>query len=80
MTADPDALRDHLNELRLQGGTYRTIAAAAAVAPTTVHDLVVGAAPEQAALLGRCSPSPVTNCRKAAWTPEAPGSGCAPCT
>jgi hypothetical protein len=42
MTADPGALRDHLNELRLHGGTYRTIAAAAAVAPTTVHDLAIG--------------------------------------
>jgi hypothetical protein len=42
MTADPDALRDHLNELRRHGGTYRTIAAAAAVAPTTVDDLAVG--------------------------------------
>ena len=42
MTADPDALRDHLNELRLHGGTYRTIGAAAAVAPTTVHDLAIG--------------------------------------
>jgi hypothetical protein len=42
MTADPDALRDHLNELRQHGGTYRSIAAAAAVAPTTVHDLAVG--------------------------------------
>lgn len=37
MTVGPDALRDHLNELRLHGGTYRTIAAAAAAAPTTVH-------------------------------------------
>ena len=42
MTADPDALRDHLKELRQHGGTYRAIAAAAAVAPTTVHDLAVG--------------------------------------
>ena len=42
MTADPDALRDHLNELRQHGGTYRTIAAAAAVGPTTVHELAVG--------------------------------------
>ena len=42
MTADPDVLRDHLNELRQHGGTYRSIAAAAAVAPTTVHDLAVG--------------------------------------
>ena len=42
MTADPDALRDHLHELRLHGGTYRTIAEAATVAPTTVHDLAIG--------------------------------------
>jgi hypothetical protein len=42
MTADPDAVRDHLQDLRLHGGTYRTIAAAAAVAPTTVHDLASG--------------------------------------
>jgi hypothetical protein len=40
--AGPGAVRDHLNELRQQGGTYRAIAAAAAVAPTTVHDLAVG--------------------------------------
>ena len=42
MTANPGALRYHLNELRQHGGTYRAIAAAAAVAPTTVHDLAVG--------------------------------------
>jgi hypothetical protein len=42
MTTDPDALRDHLTELRLHGGTYRSIAAAAAVASTTVHDLAIG--------------------------------------
>src|SRR6516164_11031485 len=40
--AGPGAVRDHLNELRQHGGTYRAIAAAAAVAPTTVHDLAVG--------------------------------------
>ena len=40
--AGPGTVRNHLNELRQQGGTYRTIAAAAAVAPTTVHDLAVG--------------------------------------
>src|ERR1700757_1445442 len=42
MTAAPDALRDHLNELRQHGGKYRAIATAAAVAPTTVHNLAVG--------------------------------------
>ncbi len=40
--AGPGAVRDHLNQLRQHGGTYRTIAAAAAVAPTTGHDLAVG--------------------------------------
>jgi hypothetical protein len=40
--AVPRAVRDHLNQLRQQGGTYRTIAAAAAVAPTTVHNLAIG--------------------------------------
>jgi hypothetical protein len=40
--ADPGTVRDHLNELRQHGGTYRAIAAAAAVAPTTVHDFAVG--------------------------------------
>jgi hypothetical protein len=40
--AGPGAVRDHLNQLRQHGGTYRSIAAAAAVAPTTVHDLAVG--------------------------------------
>jgi hypothetical protein len=47
-TASPDqpdagsSVRDHLNQLRQHGGTYRSIAAAAAVAPTTVHDVVIG--------------------------------------
>ncbi len=40
--ADPSAVRDHLNQLRQHGGTYRTIAAAGAVAPTTVHNLAIG--------------------------------------
>ena len=40
--AGPSAVRDHLNRLLQHGGTYRTIAAAAAVAPTTVHDLAAG--------------------------------------
>jgi len=40
--AGPGAVRNHLNQLRQLGGTYRTIASAAAVAPTTVHDLAAG--------------------------------------
>jgi plasmid maintenance system antidote protein VapI len=37
-----DAVRDHLDQLRQRGGTYRSIAAAAAVAPATVHELANG--------------------------------------
>jgi hypothetical protein len=40
--AVPNAVRDQLQQLRQRGGTYRSIAAAAAVAPTTVHDLATG--------------------------------------
>jgi hypothetical protein len=40
--AGSGAVRDHLNQLRQHGGTYRSIAAAAAVGPTTVHELAAG--------------------------------------
>jgi plasmid maintenance system antidote protein VapI len=39
--AGPEA-RDHVRRLRQDGATYRGIATAAGVAPTTVHDLVSG--------------------------------------
>jgi plasmid maintenance system antidote protein VapI len=38
----PGTARDHVRRLRQGGGTYRGIAAAAGLAPTTVHDLVSG--------------------------------------
>jgi hypothetical protein len=38
----PGTARDHVRRLRQGGGTYRGIAAAAGIAPTTVHDLVSG--------------------------------------
>ena len=41
----PGAARDHARRLREDGGTYRGIAAAAGLAPTTVHDLVSGRRP-----------------------------------
>ncbi len=41
-SGQPDAVRDHLYQLRQHGGTYRSIAAAAAIAPTTVHNLAIG--------------------------------------
>ena len=41
----PGAARDYARRLREDGGTYRGIAAAAGLAPTTVHDLVSGRRP-----------------------------------
>ena len=38
----PTAVWDQVRRLRDQGGTYRSIAAAAGLAPTTVHNLVTG--------------------------------------
>jgi transcriptional regulator with XRE-family HTH domain len=46
---DDDA-RDQIRQLRAQGGTYRSIAGAAGLAPATVHDLASG----------RRSPTPST--------------------
>jgi len=37
-----EAARDHLTRLRHQGGTYRSIAAAAVVSPDTIHALACG--------------------------------------
>lgn len=39
---EPGDLRDQLQQLRAEGGTYRSIAAAAGLAPATVHDLATG--------------------------------------
>ena len=41
----PGAARDYVRRLREDGGTYRGIAAAAGLAPATVHDLVSGRRP-----------------------------------
>jgi plasmid maintenance system antidote protein VapI len=41
-TAAAAAVRDHLKRLRDEGGTYRSIAAAAGLAIGTVHDLATG--------------------------------------
>ncbi|WP_300609137.1 hypothetical protein, partial [Trebonia sp.] len=41
-TADAGAVRDQVRRLRDEGGTYRGIAAAAGLAPATVHDLASG--------------------------------------
>jgi transcriptional regulator with XRE-family HTH domain len=41
-SAAPRELQDRLHRLRAEGGTYRSIAAAAGLAPATVHDLATG--------------------------------------
>ena len=38
----PREVKDQLRRLRAEGGTYRSIAAAAGLAPATVHDLAAG--------------------------------------
>ena len=38
----PAEVKDQLRRLRAEGGTYRSIAAAAGLAPATVHDLATG--------------------------------------
>jgi plasmid maintenance system antidote protein VapI len=40
--AGPGEPRDQVRQLRAEGGTYRSIAAAAGLAPATVHDLATG--------------------------------------
>jgi plasmid maintenance system antidote protein VapI len=40
--ASPDDTRATIRRLRAQGGTYRSIAGAAGLAPATVHDLATG--------------------------------------
>jgi len=40
--ARPAGPRDQVRRLRAEGGTYRSIAAAAGLAPATVHDLAAG--------------------------------------
>ena len=37
-----DVARDHVTQLRQDGGTYRSIAAAAALSPGAVHGLASG--------------------------------------
>ena len=54
----PGAARDYACRLREDGGTYRGIAAAAGLAPTTVHDLVPAAAPALPTPPLPCAPSP----------------------
>jgi hypothetical protein len=58
----PSPAQDHVRRLRACGGTYRNIAAAAGLAPTTVRDLATGRRPATAytttALLAVTTPTP----------------------
>jgi uncharacterized protein YerC len=61
----PEALRDQTRRLRREGGTYRSIAAAAGLSWTTVHDLATGrrhstrtTSSALQKVTGRISPSP----------------------
>jgi transcriptional regulator with XRE-family HTH domain len=49
-TSGPGDVQDQLRRLRAEGGTYRSIAAAAGLAPATVHGLATG----------RLNPTPTT--------------------
>jgi len=41
-SSGPEAPRDQIRRLRREGATYRSIAAAAGLAPSTIHDLATG--------------------------------------
>jgi transcriptional regulator with XRE-family HTH domain len=59
---EPDATRDQIRRLRREGVTIRSIAAAAGLAPTTVHDIAAG----------RQGPTPHTTRALAAITSASP--------
>jgi plasmid maintenance system antidote protein VapI len=62
----PEAPRDQIRRLRREGGTYRSIAAAAGLAPATVHDLATGRrnpTPTTARALQNAAGGPLTRAR-----------------
>ena len=76
-----EAARDHVTRLRQHGGTYRSIAAAAALSPATVRALATGRRRAQPATATAVThgdqPHPAAG---HGWTRPAPGCGCGPCT
>ena len=74
------AARAHVTQLRQDGGTYRSVAAAAALSTGSVHRLASGRRRAQpgttAAVLTVTSPA----LPRPGWTRAEPGCGCAPCT
>ena len=78
--AVPGDVRDQIRRLQDDGGSYRAIAAAAGLAPATVHGLRSGRrqpTPATARALSKVTSAP---CAAPGSTPAAPGCGCAPCT
>jgi hypothetical protein len=75
-----EAARDHVTRLRHDGGTYRSIAAAAALSPAAVRGLASGrrrAQPGTAAAVLTVTSRTLPRARLDAG---GPGCGCAPCT
>jgi transcriptional regulator with XRE-family HTH domain len=64
--ASPDDARATIRRLRAQGGTYRSIADAASLAPATVHDLATGRrtpTPATTTALAKAGGSPLRRAR-----------------
>jgi hypothetical protein len=82
--ADPTpgsaGFRAQLDRLRAEGGTYRSIASAAGLAPAPFTTSPPAAASPPPPPPRPCSASTATPCPERASTPEEPGCGCAPCT
>ena len=77
----PGDVRDQIRRLQDDGGSYRAIAAAAGLAPATVHGLALRPPPAHPRHRPEpCPRSPAAPCAAPASTPAAPGCGCAPCT
>jgi hypothetical protein len=72
--------RDHLARLRQQGGTYRSIAAAAVLSPATVYALAFGSRRAQS---GTATAVLTVTSLTLSWArldATGTGCGCAPCT
>ena len=75
-----EAARDHVTRLRQDGGTYRSIAAAAALSPAAVRGLASGRRRAQPGTATAVLTVTSRSCRGHGWTRPGPGCGCGPCT
>ena len=74
------AVREQVRRLRDEGGTYRSIADAAGLAPPRSITWLPATASPRPIRLGLCSKSPAKLCPAPDWTPAAPACGCGPYT